>query len=861
MAGVVVVPAAAGWLVGWQMERSAKQELVAAQSFKDSNVRTPGPSAFKGTIEDKQLAQATSMRTHAGDIADAVATQRMTLAMLQAAGEAAREGTPEAKARAYRMANACSKALKDSVKLATKPTSPEVQSAVDAMLASLKPEPASASENAAAGTDPAPIRPDGSLPTMWAATPTYGIPLHELTEYVREVNAWIRADQTLDPQTKEDLVFLAEAMGPTLLGMDTYANRAAYTRVAPLLALQGCEHPIALLANELTLQDASWTGPRRGFVQRACEGFKLKSAPVRLQLAAYLVAANACETYPYDYESADMYYALMCEALVGYMREHACKRPDGPKPSLMQLRAAAAEGIRKIAVVSNALGEKTVKQIGDLRDIDECVFQTISGTFERAAAWRDRGSGYAGSVRDAAWELFHKRLEKAYNHFQEAWTMDPKRPEAAVEMIAVAMGGGAPDAESEEIWFDRAIKADPRSRSAYDSLMWALRPRWGGTHQEMERLGVAALKTKLFDSAVPAVYLKSLEDICEDGASHEWLAKPSVSTHLNELAQGYAESGRHSWDAEIATWRLIIAFAKQDYEAAAAMLADPKFEWHMPAVSATGLSGRNIRFDSWAFSGPTGDAVKAADALLRASKSQEAADAYAAVLVKAIADGAPTQRRDALEDRLATARLAAGLNSGDWYSVPVDARMHGWRLDMGYWGSPADGSGVSGGVGAPMSARLGIAPGQNFETSVDLLVWDRSNPFAESSIQFCSTTGRQKFYYSLNWFPNRKLLQLTAVGGEERNFMIAPNEAPLSEPQVLHVTLSVWQGRVEVTADGKQAFSGALPYAPSNTGNAFSMGTSLSPHAGIKSGFRDLKIRRLTSAPEAGALKRTAPKS
>ena len=95
-------------------------------------------------------------------------------------------------------------------------------------------------------------------------------------------------------------------------------------------------------------------------------------------------------------------------------------------------------------------------------------------------------------------------IEQARDRLLRAWLLRPDYPEAAGDLIRVtAVAGGIAD-ETPRFWFDRAVAAQFDLHDAYRNLLWALEPRWGGSHEAMMRFGVECAETDRFDTRVPS---------------------------------------------------------------------------------------------------------------------------------------------------------------------------------------------------------------------------------------------------------------------------------------------------------------------------------------------------------------------
>jgi tetratricopeptide (TPR) repeat protein len=114
---------------------------------------------------------------------------------------------------------------------------------------------------------------------------------------------------------------------------------------------------------------------------------------------------------------------------------------------------------------------------------EEPVAHTVYGAWLVAAAWRERGGGWAHSVSSEGWDGFRRNLELAELRFAQAYSLNPGAYVACKEMITVKMGQS--DSVARGLWFERAIEINPSYLAAYVAQAWALYPRWGGSEAEV----------------------------------------------------------------------------------------------------------------------------------------------------------------------------------------------------------------------------------------------------------------------------------------------------------------------------------------------------------------------------------------
>jgi hypothetical protein len=143
------------------------------------------------------------------------------------------------------------------------------------------------------------------------------------------------------------------------------------------------------------------------------------------------------------------------------------------------------------------------------------VKEYVMGVSFVNAAWAARGGDWAANVTQAGWQGFAENLAAARIHLVNSWKDNPHDPAAATEMITVCMG------ESEETdtmrsWFDRAVAADFDYIPAYSTLRWGMRPRWGGSYEQMNAFGQECAATGRYDTMVPNERIAIALDISDD---------------------------------------------------------------------------------------------------------------------------------------------------------------------------------------------------------------------------------------------------------------------------------------------------------------------------------------------------------
>ena len=226
----------------------------------------------------------------------------------------------------------------------------------------------------------------------------------------------------------------------------------------------------------------------------------------------------------------------------------------------------------------------------------------LQGMVQINLAWLSRGGSYADKVTAAQWKGFQEHLTLADTLLTAAWNLEPERPEAATEMIKVAMGGYA-DNGSIYDWFNRAMAAQMDDGAAFNSLFYALLPRWLGTYDEMLRVGAAAAASGRYDTTTPWQLINAVlrvnSDVRELGGAPPAVLTPDVYKACKSVIAAYQARRPGSNQAYYQTHLAILAWicgqqaaeSLAQLDAAGAKVEDAivQADLHMTAVELRAL--------------------------------------------------------------------------------------------------------------------------------------------------------------------------------------------------------------------------------------------------------------------------------
>lgn len=181
--------------------------------------------------------------------------------------------------------------------------------------------------------------------------------------------------------------------------------------------------------------------------------------------------------------------------------------------------------------------------------VDPWLSLMVRGINEKNLAWKSRGGKWGHEVGPEQWKGFTEHLALARRHLSDAHALRPDLPVAATEMIAIAM---ADDRDDPRRWFDLAVAAQFDHKPAYEAMIWALMPRWRGSHARMDAFGRECLATARFDTEVTTQYFEVWKTIINRDGNKDpslWRADPQVFANLEKLYAGKidAQPAHRKW--------------------------------------------------------------------------------------------------------------------------------------------------------------------------------------------------------------------------------------------------------------------------------------------------------------------------
>lgn len=162
-------------------------------------------------------------------------------------------------------------------------------------------------------------------------------------------------------------------------------------------------------------------------------------------------------------------------------------------------------------------------------------------------AYYYRGTGYANTVTKEGWEKFEKNSKIAHKYFEEALKINPNYPEAAAGLMEISKRGYSD--KTEEYWFKKAIEHEVDYMPVYTKRLLALRPRWGGSTEEMIKFATEHANKKEYETGIPfilpqCIFVLRDEGVLELGESTKLEMEPKLLDDTITALKGLNEQNK-----------------------------------------------------------------------------------------------------------------------------------------------------------------------------------------------------------------------------------------------------------------------------------------------------------------------------
>ena len=440
----------------------------------------------------------------------------------------------------------------------------------------------------------------------------------------------------------------------------------------------GCDDPLVLFGYGYAIDRPTHRSGAEKHLVKAVAAFEGSQYPAYLYVAAASRLARFLEAWDRP-EEAHAYHQIAANASI----VAAEAAPDEYFP---QRFLANNLKLQLKNYLPFDISETLIEGLQLVGGLNSCTLSTCMGVYHDRVGWEARGDGFANTVTEKGWEIFAKHQEISRSYLVKAHELDPSRPEAASLMISIATAGYAGPGESERFWFDKAVAAQMDWPPAYTRILWSMRPRWGGSHEEMFEFGLECARTERFDTYVPYELIGILLDIDkEQQYSKRFWRLNRIYPIANPILEQLVLNPAHKHDIlEYRTIQVGMAWVMHEFVDAKKMLDQANNELDEAWLINQNMSARKILDDVHIFTSNFADKITAADKLSSVKNFKGAVNAYDEI-IKQIEDDPALMV--ILRDRLVTAEIETQFKTGEWVDLKFEEGNPGWRARGGIWHS------------------------------------------------------------------------------------------------------------------------------------------------------------------------------
>lgn len=498
-----------------------------------------------------------------------------------------------------------------------------------------------------------------------------------------------KAHGSLDPAWDDQALELLEAVARHFSKAEGYKSRKEIIAIAEPLHADGCDDPMVKYCYAAFLQDSddSDEAQEKAFqmLQDSYAGLVERDYPAnRRYAAAKRIWRRLRRTAPKSDEVAKFNELRVKEAIASIQLD------DVANDEGRHVKALVYEVFDDLS--TDKKGE-FYEQAQEFEDEQPFLVNMIGGDWHLDAAWKARGCGWASDVTEEGWKGFSEHIAAARDCYVKAWEAAPRRPEAATQMITIAMAGGESPVSEMRLWFDRAVEAQFDYKPAYRNVLFGLLPRWHGSFGMIYQFGLQCKATERYDTDVPYMFCEALWKIGSDSQNSLGMrsfAKPGLYEEVHELCQRYIE--RSNSPSYAAWWKSVdlgFAYCAENWEAAAEILDDLDEAVDVDALGRFPLVRDNVIADVRLHTSPQAEMlleILSRDAdenrdqtIQQLTELADDKDLHPLVLLK-------------IKSRLQVLRWLTEFESGEPVSLNCDREFVGWKIDAGQWSVKDDGA-------------------------------------------------------------------------------------------------------------------------------------------------------------------------
>lgn len=377
--------------------------------------------------------------------------------------------------------------------------------------------------------------------------------------------------------------------------------------------------------------------------------------------------------------------------------------------------------------------------------VDPWFLHMIRGEISRKAAWESRGSDWAYETSDEQFARFHSGLDNAMREFERAYAIDPMCPETAHRMVMCLYPRGSTWDAAGWAWVERCLIANVEFEGLFDTLHYALLPKWQGSIDSLSDFAIWCNKENLYHTDLPYQSLYTMSRVLKyyglDLGDKElfWvMEKDLVDAVIGALEGLNKHNTNYTNDYRDTALGYLYYRGKGDRERAAECIRKCA-ETGLNDDALGKLHAGDTPLDAWVlpFVGATSEiAEKAVRAETEGDFDKSILAWEEAIVLLDEADDQMGLR--AVRHQKQRVLWKRDYELGRWVSLGFDNSMTGWNDHEGLWTRIDEGSVRGARRGTPNESVLvaDIEPGESFEFEADCRFVGETGPYGALALVY-----------------------------------------------------------------------------------------------------------------------------
>ncbi len=319
------------------------------------------------------------------------------------------------------------------------------------------------------------------------------------------------------------------------------------------------------------------------------------------------------------------------------------------------------------------------------------ILHLMAGFYYKQVAGNLRGLGFVDSVKESDLPAIKAGGSAASLHFRKAWLLRPDLPHAAWNMTALANGNREAERWSPRNWFELSCRAQFDFMPSYETFMYALLPRWGGSHEELLAFGEECAATKAFETAVPYTLVDCISQIAKETSGGKTWETPSYVKILTDFwaamdhwgTENNIERTALQWKNQ-ASFQAAVLIRNDRYAEAKAALdkidGPPLIKPMLNILQDPPLAASSAYALAEPDAAPLVEIEKRFGGGIPRSATEEELDQAIKVVSEAKQKNQVLRATMYLAEREYSLTLQKKFLSGEWVDLPFDPELNHWRI-------------------------------------------------------------------------------------------------------------------------------------------------------------------------------------